>query len=75
MPLCNNGSFRCVLVTRLFTIIKRLISTAIFHESRDNNWRIVVRLYRGPMLLALFLFFMGLNVQVFDLIQDKSVTI
>jgi hypothetical protein len=23
-----------------------------------------VRLYRGPMLIALFLFFMGLNVQV-----------
>lgn len=23
-----------------------------------------MRLYRGPMLIALFLFFMGLNVQV-----------
>jgi ABC-type arginine/histidine transport system permease subunit len=49
----------CVCLTLAF--IRHL---AIFHNSQENNWRIIVRLYRGPMLIALFLFFMGLNVQV-----------
>lgn len=34
---------------------------AIFHSNRED-WRVVVRLYRGPLLLVLFLFLMGINV-------------
>ncbi|KAI9556155.1 Xenotropic and polytropic retrovirus receptor 1-like protein [Daphnia sinensis] len=49
------GAFVCLFVT--------MVVSAIFHNSQENNWRIIVRLYRGPMLIALFLFFMGLNVQ------------
>ena len=27
-----------------------------------NNWRVVVRLYRGPFLIILFLSLLGINV-------------
>ena len=27
-----------------------------------NDWRIVVRLYRGPLLVIIFMFLMGINV-------------
>lgn len=52
------GAFVCLFVT--------MVISAIFHQDKDNNWRILVRLYRGPMLIALFLFLMGLNVQVYS---------
>jgi len=35
--------------------------SAIFHGNRDD-WKIVFRLYRGPLLLVLFIFLMGINV-------------
>ena len=49
------GAFVCLFVT--------MVISAIFY-SRNDDWRIVFRLYRAPMLIALFIFFMGLNVQV-----------
>jgi len=49
------GAFVCLFVT--------MVVSGIFQYSEDNNWRIIVRLYRAPMMIALFLFFMGLNVQ------------
>lgn len=35
---------------------------AIFHQGTRDDWRIVFRLYRGPCLLVIFIFFMGINV-------------
>lgn len=49
------GAFVCLFAT--------MVISAIFHRGQDD-WRIIFRLYRGPMLIALFIFFMGLNVQV-----------
>lgn len=37
------------------------VFSGIFHRSRDD-WRIVFRLYRGPLLIIEFLFLMGINV-------------
>lgn len=34
---------------------------AIFHHGRDD-WRIVCRLYRGPLLIIEFMFLWGINV-------------
>lgn len=48
------GAFVCLFAT--------MVISAIFHRGQDD-WRIIFRLYRGPMLIALFIFFMGLNVQ------------
>ena len=57
LPLVNPEQLKCMhLIFDCFV--------AIFHDSSENNWRIIVRLYRGPMLIALFLFFIGLNVKV-----------
>eukprot|EP00092_Neocalanus_flemingeri_P095811 GFUD01121916.1.p1 GENE.GFUD01121916.1~~GFUD01121916.1.p1 ORF type:complete len:547 (-),score=132.36 GFUD01121916.1:290-1729(-) len=47
-----------------------MVLSAVFHSyqaaSDDvagrNDWRVVVRLYRGPFLVILFLFLMGINV-------------
>jgi len=46
-----------------------MVLSAVFHsyKSQENNnsnndWRVVVRLYRGPFLVILFLFLMGINV-------------
>merc|ERR1719209_2066747 len=44
--------------------------SAVFHSYQDaddqvavrNDWRVVVRLYRGPLLFIIFLFLMGINV-------------
>jgi len=38
-----------------------ILHSGIFHHSRDD-WRIVFRLYRGPLLIVEFLFLMGINV-------------
>ena len=35
---------------------------AIFHRGSRDDWKIVFRLYRGPLLLVLFIFLMGVNV-------------
>ncbi|KAG8222647.1 hypothetical protein J437_LFUL003769 [Ladona fulva] len=48
-----SGSFIVLLVA--------VVLSAIFHQSRDD-WRVAFRLYRGPLLLVVFLFLMGLNV-------------
>jgi len=37
------------------------VHSGIFHRSQDD-WRIVFRLYRGPLLIVEFLFLMGINV-------------
>lgn len=69
----RNVSYKCVLCCLTLAFIRHL---AIFHNSQENNWRIIVRLYRGPMLIALFLFFMGLNVQVnseFGVFTEKAI--
>ena len=31
-------------------------------QELKNDWRIVVRLYRGPLLFVIFMFLMGINV-------------
>lgn len=82
LPVRYNGCFRyavrgMILVGTFdyFLTGTCIFHLAIFHDSQENNWRIIVRLYRGPMLIALFLFFMGLNVQVnsgFDVVWKKK---
>lgn len=39
-----------------------VILSAIFHGRTRDDWRVVFRLYRGPLLLVLFIFLMGINV-------------
>lgn len=34
----------------------------IAHGDTNTDWRVMVRLYRGPLLLVIFLFLMGINV-------------
>lgn len=48
-----SGSFIVLLIA--------VVLSGIFHRSRDD-WRIVFRLYRGPLLIIEFLFLMGVNV-------------
>lgn len=37
-------------------------SVGIAHSNENTDWRVMVRLYRGPLLLVIFLFLMGINV-------------
>ena len=36
--------------------------SALTHEGEGLDWRIVFRLYRGPFLVILFIFLIGINV-------------
>lgn len=47
-----SGSFIVLLISVIISSIVR----------KDYDWRIAIRLYRGPLLLVEFLFFMGVNV-------------
>lgn len=38
------------------------LSKGIAHGDKNTDWRVMVRLYRGPLLLVIFLFLMGINV-------------
>lgn len=42
-------------------IFQQCFWSGIFCSDRDD-WKIVVRLYRGPLLLVFFLYLMGINV-------------
>merc|ERR1711971_657514 len=60
-------TFKVGLFSGAFLVlIISMVLSALFHyqttEEHHNDWRVVVRLYRGPFLLILFLFLMGLNV-------------
>ena len=62
-------TFKVGLFSGAFVVlIIAMILSAVFHyetsdsENFNNNWRVVVRLYRGPFLVILFLFLMGINV-------------
>ena len=51
----------------LVLIIAMILSAVFHYETNEehrvkNDWRVVVRLYRGPFLVILFLFLMGINV-------------
>ena len=41
-----------------------VVLSAIFHDyaPERDSWRIVFRLYRGPFLIVVFIFLMGINV-------------
>ncbi len=48
-------------------LLTAVILSAIFQDYsaesiRDDDWKIVFRLYRGPLLIILFIFLMGINV-------------
>ncbi|KAK6617882.1 hypothetical protein RUM43_014111 [Polyplax serrata] len=47
-----SGSFIVLLISVVISSIVR----------KDYDWKIAIRLYRGPLLLVEFLFFMGVNV-------------
>ena len=56
------GLFSGAFLVLVFTVLL----SAIFHdfnsESGRDDWRIIFRLYRGPLLLILFIFLLGINV-------------
>ncbi|XP_077292169.1 solute carrier family 53 member 1 [Arctopsyche grandis] len=39
-----------------------VILSALFHDGSTQNLKIALRLYRGPMLIVMFLFLIGINV-------------
>merc|ERR1719209_2854806 len=62
-------TFKVGLFSGAFLVLMvAMVLSAAFHSSQDdqvavrNDWRVVVRLYRGPFLVILFLFLMGINV-------------
>jgi len=63
-------TFKVGLFSGAFLVLMiAMVLSAVFHSyqaSDDmdvrNDWRVVVRLYRGPFLVILFLFLMGINV-------------
>jgi len=60
-------TFKVGLFTGAFLvlIIATILSASFFSpgsEEQKNDWRVVVRLYRGPLLIIFFLSLMGINV-------------
>ncbi|ODN00179.1 Xenotropic and polytropic retrovirus receptor 1 [Orchesella cincta] len=56
-------TFKVGLFSGAFMILMvAVILSAIFHGRSRDDWRVVFRLYRGPLLLVLFIFLMGINV-------------
>jgi len=66
-------TFKVGLFSGAFLVLTiAVILSAVFHSYQEkideedgekrNDWRVVVRLYRGPLLVILFLFLMGINV-------------
>ncbi|CAG7822159.1 unnamed protein product [Allacma fusca] len=56
-------TFKVGLFSGAFMVlIVAVVLSAIFHQGTRDDWRIVFRLYRGPLLLVLFIFLMGVNV-------------
>ncbi|XP_039287272.1 xenotropic and polytropic retrovirus receptor 1 [Nilaparvata lugens] len=49
-----SGSFVVLLIA--------VILSGIFHGGTRDDWRVAIRLYRGPLLVVEFLFLMGVNV-------------
>lgn len=49
-----SGSFIVLLIA--------VILTSIFHATSEETLRIAFRLYRGPLLIIMFIFLMGVNV-------------
>lgn len=43
-------------------LLVAVVLSAIFHRRSEDDLRIIVRLYRGPLLLVAFIFLMGVNV-------------
>jgi hypothetical protein len=43
-------------------LLVAVILSAIFHRRTEDDLRVIVRLYRGPLLLVVFIFLMGVNV-------------
>ncbi|GLV33855.1 uncharacterized protein CBL_11261 [Carabus blaptoides fortunei] len=55
-------TFRVGLFSGSFTVLMvAVIISAFFHRAEDD-WRIVCRLYRGPLLIVEFLFLWGINI-------------
>jgi len=63
-------TFKVGLFSGAFLVLMiATVLSAVFHSyktsedlAEQNDWRVVVRLYRGPFLVILFLFLMGINV-------------
>lgn len=43
-------------------LLVAVVLSAIFHRRTEDDLRVIVRLYRGPLLLVVFIFLMGVNV-------------
>ncbi|XP_022180680.1 xenotropic and polytropic retrovirus receptor 1-like [Myzus persicae] len=56
-------TFKVGLFSGAFVVmLLAVIITGIAHSNENTDWRVMVRLYRGPLLLVIFLFLMGINV-------------
>ncbi|KAK9736451.1 SPX domain [Popillia japonica] len=56
-------TFKVGLFSGSFTVlIAAVILSAIFNKGQGDDWRIACRLYRGPLLVILFMFLWGINI-------------
>ena len=55
-----SGAFLVLVIAMILSAVFHY--ETIDHDHLKNDWSVIVRLYRGPFLLILFLFLMGINV-------------
>jgi len=57
-----SGAFLVLMIAMVLSAVFHSYQAADEQSAQRNDWRVVVRLYRGPFLVILFLFLMGINV-------------
>jgi len=57
-----SGAFLVLMIAMVLSAVFHSYQAADDQSAQRNDWRVVVRLYRGPFLVILFLFLMGINV-------------
>eukprot|EP00092_Neocalanus_flemingeri_P019686 GFUD01021321.1.p1 GENE.GFUD01021321.1~~GFUD01021321.1.p1 ORF type:complete len:609 (-),score=153.00 GFUD01021321.1:1150-2838(-) len=57
-----SGAFLVLMIAMVLSAVFHSYQAASEDVAGRNDWRVVVRLYRGPFLVILFLFLMGINV-------------
>ena len=60
--LLKVGLFSGAFVVLAFVIALSAIFQSFPNPEGRGDWRVAVRLYRGPFLVILFIFLMGINV-------------
>jgi len=57
-----SGAFLVLMIAMVLSAVFHSYQAVDEESAQRNDWRVVVRLYRGPFLVILFLFLMGINV-------------